>query len=433
MFVVLQHDDNHFIAKPTTQKIDDEMTNDLKNIALLPGKLINTIFNEDKIDDVSRYFKNLITLSRSEFKPNQIAPRSDGVIKYFIFDKSLKSHSMGYMPYEYFSAKIDTHNFVLKSTNTKNGNNIMNDYLIGLHLNKLSNMTNVFNKYHGMFKCTNNQIDTWCSKKDTHICFKSNEMRYFIISEGFSFSEYEYPQIFPDINLHEYLIKNKTVKHDKLCIILVQILCGIHFAQEMFNFEHKNLTSVNIIIHNIKPTKINYKIGNSRLTFTTSIIPIIHNFHASKIYKNMLPKLSGDIASNTVTDPSNEFESAYWNNDKTKLVKLLSELPAIIGPHGSLELYVDMVYGQNTEIIDIINLVVIANDFGQTVNEKPPIVLPYDQTSDMRKLLQDLAKFFYVLTDDKTKELLRNLNENKTTYRSVIDCINDIITFNVTN
>lgn len=445
MFALKKYDDDQF-ASIMTQYIDDILDKDLKIIDTLPHNLINTIFNEDKFGGVNRYVKNLIILSKIDNESNksnkskQFVPEVDKITNYlsFDFDKPLRSDSMGQMMYDCLSAKINTHNLILKSANAKNQNKIINDYLIGQHLNSLSKLTNVFGKYHGMFKCSSHCINLWKTQG------RLNEQRFFIVCEGYSFSNsssHQFPDqrlsspdrrlAWPDINLSEYLIKNRDITHDKLCMILVQILCGIHFAQEHLNFEHKNLTALNIMVHNIKPTKINYKIGDSYLTFTTDTVPIIHNFHASKIHKGILLNLSDALIKNTnsVTTPSNEFESAYWSNDKTKLVDLLSKLPAIIDAHRSLELYVDMIYGHNTEIINIINLAATANDFGIQVNEKPPTILPYNPLRDLNNLLLDLSKYAYVLSNDKSIELLKSINKKRTTYKSVLDCINDIINY----
>lgn len=398
---------------------------DLIKIMSLPQNLINTIFNEDKTNIVNRYIRNLIINSRLEFGPNKIdkiVPRNENLINYLSFNKSLRSDSMGCMINECYSAKMNKRGLILKTAGIKYKNKIVNDYLIGLHLNKLSLMTNIFNKYHGMFRCNSRRLDLWCNNNK----IRPNELQYCIVSEAFSFAHYS-SQLLPDINLNEYFIKNRNMSHDELCSILIQILCGIHFSQEQFEFMHNNLTALNIIIHCIKPTRINYKIKDYQLTIMTNVIPIIHNFHSSTVHKNIMSELVESLNSNIVKDPSNEFERAYWDNDKHKLIELLNALPIIREKHGSLDLYVDMIYGQNTDSIQIINLVDLAKDFGMTINDKPKHISSYDQTSDIMSLIYDLSKYAYVLSNVRAINLLKTLSQNKNSYTNVIEIINTIL------
>lgn len=447
MFFASNNDDNMNSSK---QHIEE-----LRIITQRPipiGKTeMDVLSEEEKLNAIEKYVKNLIVETRLEYGTDRFAPRNESMTKYLNFEKSLKSDSMGCMTYECFLAKINdrdttqlgeqlgeqfkTHNLILKTSAPKHKSKIVNDYLIGLHLNTISNMTNVFNRYHGMFRCNSNRLGSWSNRNQRRL--RPNDMRYIVVSEGVTCS-HSTTQLYPDMNLSEYLIKNVNITSDELRSILLQIFSGIYLAQKQLNFMHNNLIATNIIVHIDTPdledaTIINYITDKADLEITTNIVPIIHNFHSSVIYKGILPSLKSALNENIISThtPSSNFEAAYWNNDKAQLVNLLNDYPLIKIKHGSLDLYVDMIYGHKvcSHNINVHNLAEVARDFGISINERPVRPSQYDPLYDVRTLIYDLSKYVYVLKDDKSKELLTKLKRNQNNYGAVIDVINDIITF----
>lgn len=411
------------------QKVNMRMRSDKVIILSLPNNTVNCSLDLTKRVSVVRYIDNLVLLTGIEFIRTLPTPRVEGITDYIKPTKYIGTEN----DVDVIHGKIDTHSVILKTVSAAANKTLLKDYIISLHLNTLNSIIPNFLTTYAMVSCKSVKDDVFeynklCNKYDNpglsscvgNIGDTSNcNMRYFSISDGVNHGIGEAATF----TLHDFITNNPGTNRADLCALVTQVLIGIHYAQQKYQFQHNELILKNILIHKIPIKKFNYKISgdDADIVFSTDKIAVIHNFTSSKINQNVIPgwietewgNLSSVVANNAL-------EKAYWDDNLDEMKKIMEPNFVEYGDDG-----LAMALGVDDESeITINNLYQLAtSQMGVVIRPKPDIVA-YNGTTDMIRFIADLFEFADTLTDENAAALVRHLHEEE--YGSIQECIADI-------